>query len=296
MCLVGLSLITDVLPEFLQQPNSSYIMSNTTNILHSCIAKAGWGARLQWFNSSGHRIPEHSPNDTDLPSLYVTYSITNISTVLSVNNPNYTVSPISSVYPVHNATLHYQGQNTTFTCVVSGVNAEFLQQYNVPNDKLTYSITVLTRPPHSSSPLSSPSSLGPIIGIVSGNVLFVIISMVIVCFCYAKYQWKSKHQMMSVQSPFRQITAESAIGLKFISEKAQFPREKITLLHVLGKVSCRQNYFFRSLFAGEGHFGIVWKAKAEGIVQNAPNRNIVAIKTTKGTRLYFLSIINFTFR
>ena len=215
-------------------------MSNTTSISHSCIAKAGWGARLQWFNSNGHVIPEYSPNDTDLPSLYVTYSITNISTVLSVNNPNYTVSPISSVYPVHNATLHYQGRDTTFTCVITRVNPEFLQQYNVPNDKLTYSITLQTRPPHS---LSSSLSVGPIIGIVIGTVLILIISILIVFFCYAKYRRKSKHQTMSVQSPFRQITTESAIGSKFISEKAQFPREKITLLHVLSKVSCRQSEF-----------------------------------------------------
>jgi len=36
---------------------------------------------------------------------------------------------------------------------------------------------------------------------------------------------------------------------------------------------------------GEGHFGIVWKARAEGIVQNVPHLNIVAVKTVKGVFL-----------
>ena len=39
-----------------------------------------------------------------------------------------------------------------------------------------------------------------------------------------------------------------------------------------------------SLFscAGEGSFGRVLQAEAEGIVPDMPNRNLVAIKTTKG--------------
>ena len=36
------------------------------------------------------------------------------------------------------------------------------------------------------------------------------------------------------------------------------------------------------LFSGEGSFGRVLQAKAEGIVPGMPERNIVAIKTTKG--------------
>lgn len=34
--------------------------------------------------------------------------------------------------------------------------------------------------------------------------------------------------------------------------------------------------------AGEGSFGRVLQAKAEGIVPGMPDRNVVAIKTTKG--------------
>lgn len=40
------------------------------------------------------------------------------------------------------------------------------------------------------------------------------------------------------------------------------------------------------LLTGEGHFGVVWKAKAEGIVPSALHLNIVAIKTAKGMCTY----------
>lgn len=36
------------------------------------------------------------------------------------------------------------------------------------------------------------------------------------------------------------------------------------------------------LFVGEGSFGRVLQAKAEGIVRGLPDRNIVAIKTCRG--------------
>ena len=43
---------------------------------------------------------------------------------------------------------------------------------------------------------------------------------------------------------------------------------------------------FLSLFSvGEGSFGRVLQAKAEGIVPGMPDRNVVAVKTTKGTRV-----------
>lgn len=47
-----------------------------------------------------------------------------------------------------------------------------------------------------------------------------------------------------------------------------------------------------SLPTGEGSFGRVLQAKAEGIVPGMPDRNIVAIKTTKGTTpcVYFIYI------
>ena len=41
---------------------------------------------------------------------------------------------------------------------------------------------------------------------------------------------------------------------------------------------------------GEGNFGVVWKAKAEGIVENAPHLNIVAVKTIKGTYICHFQI------
>ena len=42
---------------------------------------------------------------------------------------------------------------------------------------------------------------------------------------------------------------------------------------------------------GEGSFGRVLQAKAEGIVPGMPDRNVVAIKTTKGT-LYITILID----
>ena len=125
----------------------SYVVSNTTLSYHSCVAKAGWGARILWYNSSGGIIPEYSPNDTNLPSVYVTYSLKNVSMLLRVKDPGYTVDPIHSVYPVHNATLHINGrayldQNRSFTCIITGVNVEFLQQYKMTNDDLKHSMLV----------------------------------------------------------------------------------------------------------------------------------------------------------
>ena len=39
---------------------------------------------------------------------------------------------------------------------------------------------------------------------------------------------------------------------------------------------------FSLIYAGEGTFGVVRQAKAEGIVESTPERNIVAVKTAKG--------------
>jgi hypothetical protein len=41
---------------------------------------------------------------------------------------------------------------------------------------------------------------------------------------------------------------------------------------------------------GEGTFGLVRQARAEGIVESTPKRNIVAVKTTRGK--VFLIVIN----
>ena len=121
-----------------------HIVHNASNG-YSCVAKAGLGAKVQWFNASGHIIPEHSPNDTGLPPIYATYSITNVSIILGVNTSSYTGDPINSTYPVHNATLHFNGDhdgNTSFTCAITGVNMEFMKQYDVFDDNLTHSTTV----------------------------------------------------------------------------------------------------------------------------------------------------------
>ena len=138
--LVILSPSTDVLPEFLQKNNSlDAVVVTDTNSSHSCVAKAGWDARLQWRNINGDIISESNTNLSK--SAYVTYSITNTSIMLTVNNSNYAVDdPIYRVYPVHNATLHYPAKNNTFFCVITGVNKDFLKQYNVSN--LKYSLAV----------------------------------------------------------------------------------------------------------------------------------------------------------
>ena len=36
------------------------------------------------------------------------------------------------------------------------------------------------------------------------------------------------------------------------------------------------------MYTGEGTFGLVRQARAEGIVESTPERNIVAVKTTRG--------------
>ena len=289
----------DVLPEFLESP-PSYVVSNTTTSYHSCVAKAGWGAKLLWFDSSGAIIPEYSPTDTYLPSLYVTYSLKNVSTLLRVKDPGYTVDPVNSVYPVHNATLHingrpYHDQNGSFTCVITGVNMEFLRQYKVTDDKLRHSMLVYINTPPESSPQSSDLATGFLISLITGAILILVIIILITFFCYAQYRQQSKSKTLSIETPFGHFTAESAIDSKIINEKIQFPRERITLLHVIGKiflpVLCIVTY---ATLTGEGHFGRVWKAKAEGIVRNAPHRNIVAIKTTKSKHvLYLCTLIHY---
>lgn len=40
--------------------------------------------------------------------------------------------------------------------------------------------------------------------------------------------------------------------------------------------------FFSCLAVGEGTFGLVRQARAEGIVEGTPERNIVAVKSTRG--------------
>ena len=224
-------------------------MSNTTTFHnYSCVAKAGWGARIRWYNGSGNAITEYSPHDTDLPSVYVTYSINNVSTILNVQEPGYIIDLINSVYPVHTATLHfsgtqYQGQNRSFTCEITGVKAEFLQQYNVQDDDLLHFMTVnINASSASMSHLTSASSSsnlssGLIIGIVIGAILFLTVIIMIIFICYGMYWQRPKTKTLSIQTPFSHLTSESPIGIDIntVGGKVQFPREKITLLHVLGK-------------------------------------------------------------
>ena len=271
------------------EPSPPYVVPNTTLSYHSCVAKAGWGAKIQWYNSSNVVIPEYSPNDTNVSSVYVTYSLKNVSTLLRVKDPGYTVDPIDSVYPVHNATLHingrpYHGQNKSFTCIITGVNPEFLQQYNMTNDDLKHSMVVYINASSSSSGLATEF----LISLITGAVLILVVIILIALFCCGKYQRHSKSKLLSVETPFGQFTAESAIDSKLTNEKVQFPRDRITLLHAIGKfflpVSC-----VYTTCTGEGCFGRVWKAKAEGIVQDAPHRNIVAVKTTKSKHALLLT-------
>ena len=43
-------------------------------------------------------------------------------------------------------------------------------------------------------------------------------------------------------------------------------------------------------YVGEGSFGRVLQAKADGIVLDMPKRNLVAIKTTKGVYLFLCCV------
>ena len=250
----SINISLDVLPEFMELP-PSYVVSYTTTSYHSCVAKAGWGAKILWFDSSGTIIPEHDPTDTSLPSLYVTYSLKNVPTLLTVKDPGYNVDPINSTYPVHNATLHingrpYHNQNRSFTCVITGVNTEFLQQYNVPDDNLRHFMLVyINMPPESSSSTqSSGLATGFLISVITGAVLILVIIILITFFCYGKYRRHSKSKKLSIETPFGHFTAESAIDSKLINEKVQFPRERITLLHVIGElflpVLCVASYLY----------------------------------------------------
>ena len=275
----------DVIPEFLQLP--PHYSEQSTSSSYSCVAKAGWGARVQWFNASSHEIQELIANDTSPPSVYVTYSTQNISTVFKANNFSYTGDPVDSVYPVHNATLHYNGasyhhQNKSFVCVITGVDKGFLKQYNLTDNNLDYFMTVYTI----ASADSSKLTVELVIGIIIGIVLILATILFIILLYYGQCR-RSRKRKLSIQAPFSKLTFESTVDLKSVnnSSEAQFPREKVALLEVLGKF-----YLLLLLLSiinvtsiGEGNFGVVWKAKAEGIVQNAPHLNIVAVKTVKGT-------------
>ena len=48
-------------------------------------------------------------------------------------------------------------------------------------------------------------------------------------------------------------------------------------------VSLNVNYHYFCFYTGEGSFGRVLQARAEGIVKGLPDRNIVAVKACRGT-------------
>ena len=235
--------LLDVIPEFLQLP-PPYSEQNTSSS-YSCVVKAGWGAKVQWFNASGYGIPEHSTNNTSLPSVYVTYSTSNVSTVFKADNFSYTGDSVNTVYPIHNATLHYNStshhhQNSSFICVITGVNVGFLEQYNV-TDNLTYFMTVYTNitsaPPESVASADSSNSTSEfVVGIIIGVILILAVILFVILLCYGQRQ-RSRKKKLSIQAPFRKLTADSAVDIKSVenSSKAQFPREKVALLEVLGK-------------------------------------------------------------
>ena len=188
-------------------------------------------------------VPEYSSDDTSPPSVYVTYSIDNVPTVLTGKHSIYTGDPIDSVYPVHNATLHINGipypdQNRNFFCVITGVNVEFLQQYDVSNDDLLYLMTVYMNATSSSATVSSDVfSGGSVIGIIISVILILAVIALIILLCYGKHR-RSKRRKLSIDAPFKQLNAELVVDLKYIdnNSKLQFPREKVSLLEKLGEL------------------------------------------------------------
>lgn len=138
-----------------------------------------------------------------------------------------------------------------------------------------------------------PLSIGEVVaGIIIGVVLIMAAILFVILLCYGEHR-RSRRRKLSIQAPFSKLTVESAVDLKSVdnSSKAQFPREKVALLEVLGKFNLLLLLFsiVNVTSIGEGNFGVVWKAKAEGIVQGFPHLNIVAIKTIKGTYVMLLS-------
>ncbi|XP_065920975.1 platelet-derived growth factor receptor alpha-like isoform X2 [Dysidea avara] len=270
-------IFVDVIPRFLGLPSAIINISSSTRYnTYSCVAMAGWQARVLWYANTtvlehNNNIPEHSPDDTDLPSMFVTYSIHNSSIVLNTTDTTYTGDPLHTVQPIHNATLHIKTSshrgNNSLVCKITGVNRHFLTHYNVSEGSLVYTmeLSVLSASVSSSSTSSNPT-LFVVVGLVV-SLLVVIAVIVAVILYYRRHRHLKTASLMP--TTFGQLTVSIPMDMKFINENkdVEFPRDTVTLLHVLG----------------EGHFGKVWRAKAEGIVQNIPHLNIVAVKTCKET-------------
>ena len=229
--------LLDVIPKFLKLVNNTH--SSTRHNTYSCVVMAGWQARVRWYAMSKHNdsIPEHSPDDTDLPQMFVTYSMYNSSTILNTTDTIYTGDPLHTVQPIHNATLHIKmstlKRNTSFACRITGVNKNFLTQYNLSEDSLVY-IMEQTVP---SEPVSSSSSttLFVVIGLVV-SLLIAIVATITSILYYRRHRRLKNASLMP--STFGQLAVSMPMDMKVINEnkEVKFPRDKITLLRVLGKV------------------------------------------------------------
>ena len=242
----GLFYHLDVIPKFLELPSAVINTNSFTRYnTYSCVAMAGWQARVRWYANAtvsehNNSIPEHSPDDTDLPSMFVTYSIHNLSTVLNTTNTTnttYTGDPLHTVQPIHNATLHINTSshtgNNNLVCKITGVNRHFLTQYNVSEDSLVYTMELLV----ASAPASTSSN--PTLFVVIGLVVSLLITIVAVLALMLYYR-RHRHLKNALLMPttFGQLAVSIPMDMKFINEnkEVEFPRNKVTLLHVLGKV------------------------------------------------------------
>ena len=245
-CVLICCLNIDVIPKFVEPPSVSKISSFAGYNTYSCVVMAGWNTRVRWYASitvseDDDSIPEHSLNDADLPSMFVTYSKQNSSATLNTTDTSYTGGPLDTVMPVHNATLHVHiseiNRNMTLICKITGVNRNFLSQYNISEASLVYTMQQpIPTVPVSSSPASSNMVLFVVIGLVV--CLLIAIAVVLGVIVYYKRCCYLKTESSLMPATFGQFTVSMPISLKLVNEnkEVEFPRNKVTLLHVLGKM------------------------------------------------------------
>ena len=221
------------------------ISSATEYLTYSCVVMAGWHARVRWYNTTvsvdDYSIPEHSLNDTDLPPMFVTYSKYNSSATLNTTDTSYTGGPLDTVKPVHNATLYVRKANVTgnltLICKITGVNKRFLSQYNISEASLVYTMQQsIPTVPVSSSPASSNVVLFVVIGLVVCLLIAVAVILGVIVYYRRYYRLMGKTSLLP--ATFEQFAVSIPMDLKFIKEnkEVKFPRNKVTLLHVLGKM------------------------------------------------------------
>ena len=123
------------------------------------------------------------------------------------------------------------------------MNREFLKQYNITNDNLTFFMTVYTngtplfREPISTCTKKTMDEIAIMI-IITGVILIVAFILLVTLLYYGRRRQLRKKKV-SIQAPFEILTAESALNLSN-SSKALFPRDKVALLEVIGKLSQHQ--------------------------------------------------------